>query len=284
MVLPPYYQHLYIWRGWSCFPFSLSFWYPVINQLPSDALPVDVIVQENGCSLQIEDWWHPISITVKLSKIVYSFQSYIASHSPYTSQLFSPDVFQQTFFCDPANIFHMLLDPEMILRLATGGGAVSRRTSYGFSLSTSNGQVLWTASGHCLGFWPTSFCSEATLITAATELIAMLFAYITNVYPHLDAVYEYTFQSPPPVLPILSAKFVVIHCDNKRLLTRLVTHSNPLIFQTSVLKSKWDLTQHLYNSLNTFSHCPDLECVKGQQGDAEKNSRLPTYLIPPTTT
>lgn len=112
----------------------------------------------------------------------------------------------------------------------------------------------------------------------------MLFAYITNAYPHLDAVYEYTFQSPPPALPILSAKFVVIHCGNKRLLTRLVLYLNPLIFQTSVLKPEWDLTQHLYNSLNTFSHCPDLEWVKGQQGGVEKNSRLPTDLIPPTTT
>lgn len=66
-------------------------------------------------------------------------------------------------------------------------------------------------------------------MTAATNLIKLLFAYFTDAYPLPDAVYEYTFDSPPPNLPRLSAKFV-IYCNIKGPLTRLESYLTPLIF------------------------------------------------------
>ena len=119
-------------------------------------------------------------------------------------------------------------------------------------------------------------------MTAATDLIKLLFAYYIEVYPLPDALYEHSFDSQPPKLPTLAAKFI-IYCDNKGLLKQLKSYSSPLIFRTSVLKPEWDLTQRAFETLKTFATKPELKWIKGHQDDKEKNSRLPNKPIPPST-
>ena len=82
-------------------------------------------------------------------------------------------------------------------------------------------------------------------MTAATDLIKLLFAYYNIAYQLLDAFYKHTFDSPLPKLPTLSAKFL-IYCDNRGLLKRLKSYSSSLIFRTLVLKPEWDLTQRTF--------------------------------------
>ena len=89
--------------------------------------------------------------------------------------------------CIPANFllwscwyfFYMLLDPTTILQLATDGGAIPKRASYSFLLSTSDGRVLWTAGGHFLGFQAKIFCDIANALTSATDLVRLLFLITT---------------------------------------------------------------------------------------------------------
>lgn len=113
--------HTYKCKG-IVFPFHITTECLVTNCLPSDAIPVDVIVRETGWSIHLDN---DVSLVLQTKSLNFSsFKSYIASHSPYIPQLFSPDVFQQIFFCDPVNIFHMLLDSTTTLHLATDGGAL----------------------------------------------------------------------------------------------------------------------------------------------------------------
>ena len=207
-------------------------------ELPAQAVPVDVSATDQTwrVHLHYSQWHQPLPNPVPSNDLIPCLQSL----DPWERLLFHGLTLKVT----QAQLFQ-ILEQEKVL-LASDGSQIGPKASFGWILSTLEGNRIVTCNGPCFGAKPNSYRAEGSGLLSVSR-------FLHRIRSHFN-------------VPIKGCSVV---CDNESMVTKVAKIPEYLEdpFPNQTVAAEWDLLKETWTTNNqctpddrpTFSH------VKGHQ-------------------